>query len=592
MIPLDVNVRRKPFSSLPGTVASALALAVVLAATGAACRRDRPAPRDDTRPERVVRVAGSADAYLLVRALAGQFEKKSPGHRIVFAPAADSTRGVDAVLHDKADIGLVSRPLSPGERRSSLTYLHVAHDLVAFATHPAVGVASLSRRQILDIFSGKITNWKQVGGTDAPIVVLDRPPGDALELVVRDRFFGKDFRMTDRTVAVDPRDGTVATVATTQHSIGIVSLGNAIMSGQTVALLAIDGAKPTLGDFRKGAYQLSRPLGLLIGPKPSRATMHFVKFIYGADARRVIEGHGFAPVTMDLVIGVPPERDLLLQERRYRTLVEYLGRHMGMQITVELKLFPSYGDLLEELREGRVNAAFLGALARAVAERRMGVEPIAAVERNKTTLARGVLVARKDRNIRTWKDLRGKSLGLVDRVSATGYLYPLAYFREHGVDELDRFVGKIVFTGSHDLAFSKVASGELDAAAGKDSVLREISRAKPGIAGALRVLASSAPMPDETFVLARDLRFPCFDCHDLGPPTGSDGVNLPQRPDELDELLRQLLLGLRNDPAGRPVLSALGADAFTVPPVEPMREVERMVEQTGLLAPEVLPESP
>ncbi len=592
-VPLDVKVRRKLFRPLPKGAEPclwALVLALVVGTAGAGCRRTPPAARDDTSAERIVHVAGSSDAYLLARALASQFEKKSPGHRIIFAPAADNGHAVDAVLRDDADIGVIARPLSQDERRSSLTYLHVAHDLVAFATHPGLGVASLTRQQLLDIYAGDVVNWKQVGGPDAPIVVFHRPAGDALELVLRDRFFGPGFHVTDRAVVVDRPEETISEVAATQYSIGFVSLGNAIMSGETVALLAIDGAKPTLADFRKGRYPLSRPFGLVIGPSPSRAAMHFVKFIYGTDARRVIEGHGFAPVTMDLVIGIPPERDLLLQERRYRSLVDYLGRHMGMQITVELKLFPSYGDVLEELREGRVNAAFLGGLSLAVAKREMSMEPIAVVQRNGTSTARGLLVTRKDRNIHSWKDLKGKTLGLVDRESATGYLYPLLYFRERGVEQLDHFVGKIVFTGSHDLAFTKVASGELDAAAGKDSVLRDISRVKPEIASALRVLASSPPLPGETFVLARDLRFPCFDCHDLG--TAADTVDMPQRPDELDELLRELLLGLHDDSDGARVLDALGADRFTPPTSEPLREVEKMIERAEFPSSEVFSPSP
>ena len=472
-------------------------------------------------------------------------------------------------------------------------HLHLRHhDLVAFATHPALGLASLTRQQLLDIYAGAVANWKQVGGPDAPIVVFHRPAGDALERIVRDRFFGSGLHVTDRAVVVDDPGRMISHVAATRYSIGVVSLGNAIMSGETVALLGIDGAKPTLADFRKGTYRLSRPLGLVIGSSPSRAAMHFVKFVYGADARRVIEGHGFAPVTMDLVIGVPPERDLLIQERRYRSLVDYLGRHMGMQITVELELFPSYGDVLEELREGRVNAAFLGGLSLAVAKREMGVEPIATVQRAGMATARGLLVTRKDRNIHSWKDLRGKSLGLVDRESATGYLYPLLYFREHGVERLDDFVGKIVFTGSHDLAFAKVASGELDAAAGKDSVLRDISRVRPEIASALRVLASSPPLPGETFVLARDLRFPCFDCHDLGTAAAPGAVDMPQRPDQLDELLRELLLGLHDDSAGVPVLEALGADRFVAPAPEPLRELERMIERAGVPSSEVFSPSP
>jgi phosphonate transport system substrate-binding protein len=285
---------------------------------------------------------------------------------------------------------------------------------------------------------------------------------------------------------------------------------------------------------------------------------------------------------MDLTIAVLPEQDLLAQEQRYGPLVDHLSRQLGLKTTVKLKLLPNYGEVIKEFKANRVNAAFLGSLAFALARAQAGVEPLVRPEKDGVSQYRGLIVTRKDSGIDDVSDLRGKSFGLVDKATTAGYVFPLLYFREHGIEKPEEFFRSIVYTGSHDLLFIKVFNGELDAGAAKDLMLWEVAKARPRIKDELNILAVSPPVPNNAFVLSGKLDFPCFHCHKMVPSSQtSTAVGLPREPEELKELISELLLKLHESPEGRKVLEALGADRFVKTTLEDLREVNKMIHQAG-----------
>lgn len=559
-----------------------IALVGALSLAVGGCGGDEPATNVESDQEHLIRISGSDDVYPLVQALAHQFEKSHVGYRIVFAPPTHTRGGAAAVSLGETDIGLLSRPLKATEKGSTSTYLHLAHDVLVFATHRDVNLKGLSRQQVLDIYSGKITNWGDVGGDDAPITVLERDEHTSLKIMLRQHLFGPSFAVTQNAVVLERPEDMITSLAMVEKAIGYVSFGNAILSDQKINYLAIDGVRPLLEQVQKGHYPYTRPFGFLLGPKPSRATMRFVKFMYSEEGRRTVEGHGFAPISMDLTIAVLPEKDLLAQEERYAPLVDYLSRHLGLPTTVKLRLLPNYGEVIKEFEEGRINAAFLGSLAFALARAQAGVEPLVRPERDGVSQYRGLIVTRKDSGIKDWTGLKGKSFGLVDKATTAGYIYPLIYFKKHGVKRPEEYLGSVVYTGSHDLLFLKVYDGELDAGAAKDLILQEVAKTRPEVKTGLRVLAVSPPVPNNTFVLSGNLDFPCFRCHELVSATPSEiSGNLPRQQDDLKKLIAELLLGLHGSAEGRAVLAALGADGFVRTTDEDLREVNRMIREAG-----------
>lgn len=562
-----------------------VSLLIILALGLSGCGEE-PSKGYSTKAKRndknLIRVSGSDDVYPLVRILAQQFEKVNPGYRVVFSPPTHTRGGVAGITLGDVDIGLISRPLTKREKESIPTYLHLAQDIIAFATHAEVPVQSVTRQQILDIYSGKTTNWKEVGGQDAPITVLDRAEHTSLKIVIRQQLFGPSFKITPKALVVERPEDTVTSLDVMKNSIAYMSLGDALLEGLNANVLAIDGVEPSFNNFQKGLYTLTRPFGFLIGQKPRKTTMKFIRFMYSDEGRQIMSNHGFSPITMDLIVAVLPEQDLLAQEQRYAPLVEYLSSQLGLQTTVKLKLLPNYGEVIKEFKAGRVNAAFLGSLAFALARAQAGIEPIVRPEKDGVSQYRGLIVTRKDSDIEDISDLEGKSFGMVDKATTAGYVFPILYFREHGIEKPEEFLGSIVYTGSHDLLFIKVYNRELDAGAAKDLMLWEVAKTQPRISEELRVLAVSPPVPNNAFVLSGQLDFPCFHCHRMVPTTHTTTtVPAPREPEELKEIMSELLLKLHESAEGRKVLDALGADRFVETTLEDLREVNKMLYQAG-----------
>lgn len=550
----------------------------------AACQR---APQEPVRatacdPENPIRVGGSDDMYPLLHALARQFESTEGACPVMFSPPTLSRGGVAGVAVGTLDIGLISRPTTGEEDRGDTTFLHLAQDIITFATHRGVRVTNLSRRQILDIYAGRISNWKEVGGRDAPIVVLDRSEHTSIKISLR-HLFGPDFVMTRNAVVLERPKEVTTSLGELDNSIGYVSLGDTHLETLDANVLQIDGVAPTLGNFQSGSYTLTRPFGLLIGPRPNKNTMRFINFIYSGQARQAMELQGFAPITMDLNIAVLPEQSLLAQAERYGPLIDYLGQHLGVHMKVSLQLLPDYRQAIDGFKSGRIDAAFLGSLDFALARAQAGVEPLVRPEKDGISEYRGLIVTRKDSGITDWRDLKGKSFGFVDKFTTAGYVFPLMYFREHGITQPEQYLGSVSYTGSHDLVFTKVYQHELDAGAAKDVNLSEMAKHLPQIAKDLRILAVSPAVPNNVFVLGPKHGSRCFDCHSVvptsRPPTAR---SMPREFNELKTVLTDLLVKLQDSPEGRRVLDALGADRFLSTSLEDLRDIDKMVREAGL----------
>ena len=550
----------------------------------AACSEYGGEPANKSRRSKteLIRVAGSEDVYLLTEILARQFERTTPGYRVVLSPPTLSRGGIAEAALGTADIGLVARQLKPEEDRGNTTFLHLAKDIVVFATHRSVGVNNLSREQLLDIYAGKIANWKEVGGPDAAITVLDLADHLSLKIVLRQQLFGPALVVTPAAIVLNRAQDVLTSLHTIENSIGYLSLGNVTLEHTEAGILRLDAVAPTLSNLQQGRYTLARPFGLLIGPSPSRATMLFVKFLHGEEARRDMELNGFLPITMDFTVGVLPEQGLLAQQRRYEPLMDYLGQELRLPLKPKLELLPSYAAAVEAFRSGRIDAAFLGSLDFALARAQVGVEPLVRPEKNGVSSYRGVIVARKDSGIADWRDLKGRSFGFVDKSTTAGYIFPLLYFRQHGITHPEDYLGSTVYTGSHDLVFTKVYKGELDAGAAKDLILTELAKSSPKIAEELRVLDSSPPVPNNVFVLASKREFPCFDCHSSSPPASlSSNPNVPRGPDALKSTLTRAFLSLPESANGRRVLEALGADRFIETTLDDLQVVNQLLQDAG-----------
>ena len=200
-----------------------------------------------------ISMVGSTSMEKFANALSEAFMEKYPKVPVT-AEFVGSGAGIEAVSNGTADIGNSSRNLKDEEKAKGVAENIVAIDGIAVVVDPANTVEDLTKDQLTSIYDGTVTNWKDVGGNDAPIVVVGREAGSgtrgAFEELLKLEDACKYSNELDSTGAV------MAKVASTPGSIGYVSLD---VLDDTVKALKLDGAEPTEENIKAGKYFLSRP---------------------------------------------------------------------------------------------------------------------------------------------------------------------------------------------------------------------------------------------------------------------------------------------------------------------------------------------
>lgn len=200
-----------------------------------------------------ISMVGSTSMEKFANALSEAFMEKYPKVTVT-AEFVGSGAGIEAVSNGTADIGNSSRNLKDEEKAKGVAENIVAIDGIAVVVDPANTVEDLTKDQLISIYDGSVTNWKDVGGNDAPIVVVGREAGSgtrgAFEELLKLEDACKYSNELDSTGAV------MAKVASTPGSIGYVSLD---VLDDTVKAVKLDGAESTEENIKAGKYFLSRP---------------------------------------------------------------------------------------------------------------------------------------------------------------------------------------------------------------------------------------------------------------------------------------------------------------------------------------------
>ena len=200
-----------------------------------------------------ISMVGSTSMEKLANALSEAFMEKYPDVTVT-AEFVGSGAGVEAVTNGTADIGNSSRSLKDEEKAAGVVENVVAIDGIAVCVDPANEVANLTKEQLTNIYNGTITNWKEVGGADEPIIVIGREAGSgtrgAFEELVDLKDACKYANELDSTGAV------IAKVASTPGTIGYASLD---ALDDSVKALSLEGVEATAENIKAGNYFLSRP---------------------------------------------------------------------------------------------------------------------------------------------------------------------------------------------------------------------------------------------------------------------------------------------------------------------------------------------
>ena len=252
----------------------------------------QPAASSDTEVTGAVATDGSTSMEKVIGALGESFMNANKGISVTYNPTGSGS-GIQAVSEGRCDIGLSSRALKDDEKSSGLKETIVALDGIAIIVSPEDPVSDLDVDTIAKIYTGEITNWKDVGGSDAEIVLIGREAGSG----TRDGFesiTGTKDACQYRQELTSTGD-VITTVSQNPNAIGYASL--AAVSDK-VKTLSVGGVTPTEDTVKDGSYVIQRPFVLVTkdGAQLSPAAQLFFDYATSADAAEIISKAGAVPV--------------------------------------------------------------------------------------------------------------------------------------------------------------------------------------------------------------------------------------------------------------------------------------------------------
>jgi len=260
---------------------SVLAVTTMLTVAFAGCRTS----------EKSVATDGSTSMEKVIGALGEAFTEKNSGVNFTYNPTGSGT-GITAVSEGRCDIGLSSRNLKDSEKEAGLVGTVLAYDGIAVIVNPENPVDDLSVETIAKIYTGEITNWSEVGGNDAEIVLIGREAGSG----TRDGFesiTGTEELCQYRQELTSTGD-VITTVAQNPGAIGYASLASV---KDTVKALKVDGISPSEETIKNGSYVIQRPFVLVTKADTalSETAQEFFDWALSEEANDIITAAGAVP---------------------------------------------------------------------------------------------------------------------------------------------------------------------------------------------------------------------------------------------------------------------------------------------------------
>lgn len=265
---------------MPKLMGTALLLLMVLPLSFGAC-----SPNGLQGEKRTVTVAGSTSVMPFTEKLAEHFMVDHPDFA-VDVQGGGSTAGIQACLNNTVNIGMSSRQLKEEEKR--LNQIIICYDGILFVVNPNNPIRALSLKELRDIFSGKIKNWRELGWVDRGIDAVTREEGSGTrgsfeELVM------KGDEIDDGIMVQDSNGSVKEVVATDPYAIGYISLG---LVDAKVKAVTLDGVEPNIETIKLGAYKIVRPFLYITHGELDDSGKEFVNFVLSETGQNVLKKEG------------------------------------------------------------------------------------------------------------------------------------------------------------------------------------------------------------------------------------------------------------------------------------------------------------
>lgn len=268
-------------------LAAAFIMTVASACGKTAGKDDTSKKANDTKTAGTISTDGSTSMEKVIGALGEAFESDT-GAKFTYNPTGSGS-GITAVSEGRCDIGLSSRALKDEEKSQGLKETVLALDGIAVIVNPENKVEDLTVEQIAKIYTGEITNWKDVGGADAEIVLIGREAGSG----TRDGFES----ITDTKDACKYRQELTSTgdvITTVAQNPGAIGYASLAALKDTVKAIKVGGVTPTEATVKDGTYKIQRPFVLVTkdGTALSDTAQKFFDFATSKEANDIITKAG------------------------------------------------------------------------------------------------------------------------------------------------------------------------------------------------------------------------------------------------------------------------------------------------------------
>jgi phosphate transport system substrate-binding protein len=239
-------------------------------------------------------IPGSGTAEYVMQALADAFAQQQTQHRVIVPSTTGTTGAVRDVVAGAAVLGRVGRPLKPDELAQGLIFVSLGRDPVAFVAGAGVTVTALKSTQLVDVFTGKTTNWKDFGGNLGPIRAIGRESTDATRQAINrviKPFENIIFAESVKLVNLDTQ--VIELVDRFPGSLGFLNRSALAACKTKLVYLTLDGVEPTPQNVGIGRYPLWLELGLIYKMgKLSPAAKTFIEFTQSPAGVKVLRDHG------------------------------------------------------------------------------------------------------------------------------------------------------------------------------------------------------------------------------------------------------------------------------------------------------------
>lgn len=247
-----------------------------------------------TRQKESLSIAGSTTVQPIAAKAAEEYMAENPTVSVSVTGGGSGT-GIKMVSEGSTDIGTSSRELTEEEiKNGGLVVYPIAADGIAIIVNPSNTISDLTREQTKDIFSGKIKNYKEIGGPDREIVVIIRESGAGTRSSFEEMIMDKGKTPNAQNAEQQSSNGAVkASVAANPNAIGYVGAGYV---DDTVKAVKVEGIAPTKDAIKSAKYPISRKLYMITKGEASGKTKDFIDYILSEKGQRIVEKEGFVRI--------------------------------------------------------------------------------------------------------------------------------------------------------------------------------------------------------------------------------------------------------------------------------------------------------